>query len=82
MPKEIQPREAIESWLAKTGKTMLHLSVEAGIHSNTLYRHRAENTWPGQARTREGLRRALGLDGASAIHRGQSTDSNGKGSGR
>lgn len=73
MPPETEPRAAIEAWLATTGKTMLHLAVESGISSNTLYRHRADNTWPAQARTREGLRRALGL-----AHGGQSTDSNGQ----
>lgn len=51
------PAELIE----RSGKTLLVLAVESGTSIPTVLRAKQTNAWPTQHRTRDGLRRALGL---------------------
>ncbi len=54
------PRELITK-ATDAGTTLIQIAVAAGVGHVTVAKARDENEWPQQLRTRNGLRRALGL---------------------
>lgn len=55
---EPKPRKLI----ATSGLTLVELAAKAGLAIETVRKAKATNQWPPFKRTREGLRRALGLN--------------------
>ncbi len=62
MQKAVSPAPGGPAELIRaSGKDQMTLAVAGGISIRTVWKAAHTNRWPAQRRTREGLRRALGL---------------------
>lgn len=53
--------------IAKDGRALHYIAVSAGVSVETVFKAKHTDAWPTQHRTRQGLRRALGLDQPATI---------------